>query len=303
MCMGTYSVITRDAIIESSATRTSTDDDALSKCGSKRPDVCSSANAERSCSRGGMKTHLLHSSEALAAALLLGCGSAPSAFVDGRAPQTSPGPAGDSGASIDNPDATVPGGDTDAGVFLPSSTGEPGTIVTLGACAPGVYRGKFMTNVGAGAHGGNAANPLSIKWNGDITIDLSAQKITMTSTSGGELPTTTSTSTLAITDGGALDGSDVYGGSFFASLNGELNCAPDAGPPYRLSATLGGGSYRLSFSKIPIVGNLTADYQARDAGTPPMLVNGAILVGGVFLDGGTPTASAGGTWSATWVSP
>jgi hypothetical protein len=248
---------------------------------------------------------MLHWAEALAAALLLGCGgSASSALADGTDPQTHPG-AGGGGGSTGNADATVSGGDTDAEVFQPSpTTGPAGTIVTQGACVPGTYQGQFMTYVGAGADGGTAGGPFSFMWNGNLTIDLAAQKITMTSTSAGEVPTTSSTSTLAITDGGALDGSDMYGGSFFANLNGELNCAPDAGPPYRLAATLSNGSYSQSFFKIPIVGNLTADYQAGDdAGTPPMLVNGGILVGGIFVDGGTPTSSASGTWSATWVSP
>jgi hypothetical protein len=250
-----------------------------------------------------MKTHLLRSAEALAAALLLGCGSGSSAFPDGTGPQTGPGPGGNGGASTDNSDATVAGGDTDAEVFRPSPTGEAGTIVTQGACAPGVYQGQFMTYVGAGADGGTAGGLFSFMWNGNLTIDLSAQKITMTSMSGGEIPTTSSTSTLAISDGGALDGSDMFGGAFYANMNGALDCAPDAGPPYRLAATLSNGAYTNTFFKIPIVGNLTADYQAGDAGIPPMLVNGGILVGGIFVDGGAPTSSASGTWSATWVSP
>jgi hypothetical protein len=252
-----------------------------------------------------MRTHLLHWAEALAAALLLGCGSGSSAVLDGTGPQAGSGSSGAGGAS-GNPDATVPGsgGDTDAEVFQPAPAGSTGTVVTQGVCAPGVYQGQFMTYVGAGADGGMAGGLFSFMWNGNLTIDLAAQKITMTSTSAGEVPTTSSTSTLAITDGGALDGSDMYGGAFFANLNGELNCAPDAGPPYHLAATLSNGSYNNTFFKIPIVGNLTADYQAGDdAGAPPMLVNGGILVGGIFIDGGSPTSSASGTWSATRVSP
>jgi hypothetical protein len=252
-----------------------------------------------------MKPHLLHAAEALAAALLLGCGgSGSSALGDGNGPQTGAGSSGGRGAS-GNPDATVSGGDTDAEAFQPSVSDDAGsTIVTQGVCAPGVYRGQFMTYVGAGDDGGSAGGLFSFMWNGNLTIDLAAQKVTMTATSGGEVPTTTSTSTLTISDGGALDGSDMYGGAFFADLNGALDCAPDAGPPYRLTATLSNGSYNNTFFKIPIVGNLTADYQAgNDAGTPPMLVNGGIFVGGIFVDGGTPTSSASGTWSATLVSP
>jgi hypothetical protein len=252
-----------------------------------------------------MRTHLLHSAEVLAAALLLGCGSGSTAVLDGTGPETPAGSSGGGGGSAGNPDATVSGGDTDAQVFQPSpTTGPTGTVVTQGACVPGVYQGQFMTYVGAGADGGTAGGLFSFMWNGNLTIDLAAQTVTMTSTSAGEVPTTSSTSTLAITDGGALDGSDMYGGAFFANLNGELNCAPDAGPPYHLVATLSNGSYNNTFFKIPIVGNLTADYQAGDdAGAPSMLVNGGILVGGIFIDGGTPTSSASGTWSATWVSP
>jgi hypothetical protein len=246
---------------------------------------------------------MLHSVGALAAALLFGCGgSGSSALADGTDPQTHPGAGG--GGSTGGADATTSGGDTDGEVFhpAPSGTGAGGTVVTQGACLPGVYQGQFMTYVGAGADGGTAGGLFSFMWNGNLTIDLAAQKITMTSTSGGEVPTTSSTSTLAITDGGALDGSDMYGGAFLANMIGALDCAPDAGPPYHLAATLSNGSYSNAFFKIPIVGNLTADYQAGDAG-PPMLVNGGILVGGIFMDGGTPTSSASGTWTATWVSP
>jgi hypothetical protein len=37
-----------------------------------------------------------------------------------------------------------------------------------------------------------------------------------------------------------------------------------------------------------MIGLLSADYQEAGAGTPPMLVNGRILVAGVFSDGGRP---------------
>jgi hypothetical protein len=246
-----------------------------------------------------MKRHLRHLTEALTTALLVGCGgSGSSALDDGNGPQTGPG----ASTANDNPDATVAGGDTDAEVFGTAPIRDAGTIVTQGACVPGVYSGQFMTYVGAGADGGSAGGLFSFMWNGNLTIDLSAQKITMTSASGGEIPTMTSTTTLSISDGGALDGSDMYGGAFFADLNGSLDCAPDAGPPYRLTATLSNGTYSSGFFKIPIVGNLTAEYQGGDAG-PPMLVNGEILVGGIFMDGGTPTSSASGTWSATLVTP
>ncbi len=249
-----------------------------------------------------MKAHLHLWAEALAVATVLGCGgSGSSSFGNGSGPPSSRGSGDDASSSNDDPDATVSGGDTDAELFGPSPTGEGGTIVTQSACAPGVYQGKFMTYVGAGADGGSPGL-FSFMWNGNLTIDLSAQKITMTSTTGGEIPTTTSTSTLEIADGGALDGSDMYGGAFFANLSGKLDCAQDAGPPFHLTATLSNGGYDNSFLQIPIVGNLTADYQAAAASTPPMLVNGAILVGGIFMDGGAVLSSASGTWSATRVS-
>ena len=74
----------------------------------------------------------------------------------------------------------------------------------------------------------------------------------MTSTTGGEIPTTTSTSTLEIADGGALDGSDMFGGGFFANLSGTLDCSPDAGPPFHLTATLSNGAYKNTFFMIPM---------------------------------------------------
>ncbi len=251
-----------------------------------------------------MNTQPLLWAEALAAALVLGCGGSGSgAFGDGNGAQRGDGNGNEGGASTDNGDATVSGGgDTDAELFGGSPKGEAGIIVTQGACLPGVYQGQFMTYVGAGADGGSASDLFSFMWNGNLTIDLSAQKITMTSTTGGEIPTTTSTSTLEIADGGALDGSDMFGGGFFANLSGTLDCAPDAGPPFHLTATLSNGAYKNTFFMIPIVGNLTADYQAGDAGIPPMLVNGGILVGGIFVDGGAVTSSASGTWSATRIS-
>jgi hypothetical protein len=184
---------------------------------------------------------------------------------------------------------------------MPAATDDGGLVTQSGACTAGVYQGKFMTYVGAGDDGG-APGQFSFMWNGDLTIDLTAQKITMTSMTGGELPTTTSTSTLEIADGGALDGSDPYGGRFFANLSGSLDCAPDAGPPYRLTATLSNGTFTYSFFSIDIIGHLTADYQEAGVGTPPMLVNGLILVAGIFSDGGAPSSSASGSWTAAWVS-
>jgi hypothetical protein len=236
----------------------------------------------------------------LAGALALGCGKTGSNdFGDASGPGSGTR-AGLDGGPTDDTDATV-FNETDAQVFVPSPT-DDGAVVTQSVCAAGVYQGQFMTYVGAGGDGGTAS-PFAFMWNGNLTIDLNAQKITMTSATGGEIPGTTSTTALEIADGGALDGSDTIGGSFFANLSGKLDCAPDAGPPFHLTATLSNGDYKMAFYQIPMVGNLTADYQEAGAGAPPRLVNGAMLVGGLLTDGGAPFASASGTWSATWVSP
>ena len=249
-----------------------------------------------------MRTHLSLWGLGLVAASL-GCGSKSNDVGDASGPGSSRGPDLDAGPSTANAntDATLPGNDPGQH-FVPSLTDDAGIVTTQGFCAPGVYQGKFLTYVGAGADGGSAG-PFSFMWNGSLTLDLRAQRITMTSTTVGELPTTTSTNTLEIADGGALDGGDTMGGSFFANLNGKLDCSPDAGPPFRLSATLSNGTYNLSFLQLGMIGNLTADYVEAGALTPPMLANGTILVGGVLTDGGAPFASASGTWSALWVSP
>ena len=139
--------------------------------------------------------------------------------------------------------------------------------------------------------------------NGTLTIVLNEAKVMTISMSGGELPTTTSTTTLDIADGGSLDGSDMIGGRFFANLVGKLDCSPDAGPPYRFVAAWSNASYTNPFVTIPIVGDLAADYQEAGAATPPMLVNGAIFGGAVLTDGGQPFAMASGNWSAIWIGP
>jgi hypothetical protein len=234
-----------------------------------------------------------------AAALALGCGSRDSASAPSSS--TAPNPGGPASDAPGGSDATAPSGDTDAQSFMPSATDDGGGVTQSGPCTPGIYQGQFMTYVGAGDDGG-APGLFSFMWNGSLTIDLAAQKVTMTSMTGGEIPTSNSSTTLAISDGGALDGSDPYG-SFFADLSGGLDCAPDAGPPYRLTATLSNGSYKESIFSLSIIGHLSADYQEGSAGAPPMFVNGQILIAGIFTDGGTPTSSASGTWTATYVSP
>jgi hypothetical protein len=207
----------------------------------------------------------------------------------------------DAAASSSIEDATVSFGDPDAGgTFAPAPVDDAGNVVQT-VCTAGIYQGSFMTYVGVGGDGGRPGL-FSFMWNGKLSINLAARKITMTSTTTGELPTATSTTTLEIADGGALDGGDTMGGSFFANLNGELDCSPDAGPPYRLKATLSNGRYELPGYKLAMIGTLTADYQDGVGTTPSMLVNGAILVGGVLRDGGAPFASASGIWTAKWVS-
>jgi hypothetical protein len=239
----------------------------------------------------------------LTAAMALGCGGARSNGLDDTSgPSPRVAEPGQVGPSTDPPDATLSNlGDTDAELFMPGANNDAGVVVQSGACAAGVYQGKFLTYVGAGGDGGSPGI-FSFMWNGSLTIDLTAQKITMTSMTVGELPTTTTSSTLEIADGGALDGSDTMGGTFFANLIGSLDCAPDAGPPYRLTASLSNAAYKLPYFSTAMIGHLTADYQEAGAGIPPMLVNGQILVAGVWTDGGAPYASASGTWTATWTS-
>jgi hypothetical protein len=282
---------------------------ALALVVSARRVACRHAGLVAGGGGGGRKTFLPLRALALGmAALALGCGGAPfTDFGDDRipppsAPPSSAGTDGDVGSDAGSTyDATV-NSDEDGGGFhfvTAPPADAAGNVTTV--CSAGVYQGEFMTYVGVGGDGGKAGL-FSFMWNGSLTLDLAAKKITMTSTTGGEIPTTTSSTTLEIADGGALDGSDKMGGSFFADLNGELDCSPDAGSPYHLSATLSHGAYKDSFISIAIVGDLTADYQEAGAGTPPMLVNGGILVAGVLKDGGAPFASARGNWSATWVS-
>jgi hypothetical protein len=249
-----------------------------------------------------MTIHLPPWALAPVAALALGCGGTGSnGLGDTGGPSSNPAPP-HGGPSSDQPDATLSNfGDTDAELFMPGAAVDAGVANQAGPCTAGVYQGKYMTYVGAGGDGGSPGI-FSFMWNGSLTIDLTAQKITMTSMTVGELPTTVTTSTLEIADGGALDGSDTMGGTFFANLVGSLDCAPDAGPPYHLTATLSNGEYKLPYFSTMMIGHLTADYQEAGAGTPSMLVNGQILVAGVWTDGGAPYASASGTWTATWIA-
>jgi hypothetical protein len=193
-------------------------------------------------------------------------------------------------------DATVATPGTDGGGFVLGPAPEAGSTVTS-ICTAGLYKGNFMTLVGAGLDGG-AQGLFSIMWNGGLSIDLQAKKVVVMTSNGNGESFGTNTSRLEIADGGALEGGDMYGGSFFATLDGELNCDPDAGPPYHLTATFSDGRYMSLFYNLPISGQLTADYQPS---TPPSLTNGQILV--YSPDSGLPNSSAGGTWTATWVSP
>lgn len=199
------------------------------------------------------------------------------------------------------------GGTEDATTFFAGDDGgtlnigpqpEAGGAVTS-ICTAGVYKGQFMTYVGGGMDGG-MPGLFSIMWNGGLAIDLAAKKVVVMSGGGNGESFGTDMSLLEIADGGALDGGDMYGGTFYATLDGELDCAPDAGPPYHLSAKLTDGRYTSFLYNLPIEGQLTADYQAT---TPPTLTNGQILV---FSPDAGPllgAASAGGSWSATWASP
>jgi hypothetical protein len=229
-------------------------------------------------------------------AFTLGCsGSGSTGFKAAGAGGPSPG--GD-GSSSD--DASAFSGSDDAAAFLPMGDGgvffqgtADGGESVQGVCVAGVYTGKFTTTVGSGSGG-----PFAIMWNGNLSIDLAARKVTIVS--GGGEGLSTETSQLEIAEGGVLEGGDTMGGTFFADLNGDLDCAPDAGPPYRLTATLSQGIYQSAFFSVPMGGDLSADYQASK---PPMLVNGAIHFYGTGDAGGGLSTMANGTWSATWVSP
>jgi hypothetical protein len=231
----------------------------------------------------------------LAALPMLGCGSSSSQGFDQGPPSGAQSPV-DGGAGADATTVTSSSGDGGF-TFVQTSDLTDGSTVSS-VCVAGVYRGKFMTLVGAGTDGGSPGL-FSLMWNGNLSIDLMAKTVTITSGTGVGEGTVSDTTMLEIAEGGALEGGDTYGGNFFADLDGELDCDPSSPPPYHLTATLFNGSYASPFYNLPIGGHLSADYQASN---PPMLVNGQILV--ESIDAGLlSTTSAGGSWSATWVSP
>jgi hypothetical protein len=160
------------------------------------------------------------------ACLALGCGGSGSAgFDNGGTSSSSPGSGAEAGATED---ATI--GSLGDGATLVLGPGSDDAGVTKSVCTAGVYQGTFMTYVGAGTDGGSAGL-FSLMWNGNLSIDLQAKKIVITSNSGNGESFTTDTSRLEIAEGGALDGGDTMGGTFFANLDGELDCDEDAGPP------------------------------------------------------------------------
>jgi hypothetical protein len=231
-----------------------------------------------------------------AAGLALGCGGSRTAeFGDGGGTSaSSPAPGADGGSSEDATIFSI--GDAATLVLGPTRDAAGGT---KSICTAGVYQGSFMTYVGAGTDGGSPGL-FSLMWNGNLSIDLQAKKIVVTSNGGNGESFTMDTSRLEIAEGGALDGGDTMGGTFFANLDGELNCDVDAGPPYHLQATLSNGVYKQPLFMLQMYGHLSADYQAS---TPPMLVNGQITVYGTAMNSSTSVGSASGTWTATWVSP
>jgi hypothetical protein len=236
---------------------------------------------------------------AMLSVLGVGCGGGGRALDIG---DVGAGPRADAGSTVG--DATMASDDASPGAVFTNTGGDGATasVVEDSPCVPGVYQGPFMTYIGGGPDGGGAGL-FSFMDNGTLTIVLNQEKVMTITMAGGELPTTTSTTTLDIADGGSLDGSDMIGGRFFANLVGKLDCAADAGPPYRFAAVWANAEYANPFVTVPIVGNLTADYQEAGAATPPRLVNGTIFGGAVLTDGGQPYAMASGSWSATWIAP
>lgn len=229
-----------------------------------------------------------------ASALALGCGSSrPGDFEDAGSGSGSE-PVADAAAQAQDATVAPPGDGGGLVLIAPADAGHVSSI-----CTAGLYEGQFMTYVGAGGEGGSPG-PFAFMWNGGLSIDLKARTVIVSSGGGSGESFATDTSLLEIAEGGALDGGDTMGGTFFANLDGELDCDPDAGPPYKLQATLLNGTYRQVFYSIQMGGTLTAEYQAS---SPPMLTNGQILVWGFLTDGGAPFASASGTWTATWASP
>jgi hypothetical protein len=226
--------------------------------------------------------------------LALGCGSAKSTNFGESGDQPDVPLSGDGGGA-DDATVALSGGDG-GGLVLPPPT--DGGATASSVCKAGVYSGSFMTLVGSGPDSGPSL--FSLMWNGNLSIDLKARRVTiMSGGSGNGESFSTDVSRLEIAEGGALDGGDMYGGNFFAALDGELDCDPDAGPPYHLTATLNGGRYASAFYNLAIGGQLSADYQAS---TPPALTNGHIYV--YAPDAGfLVTPSASGTWTANWVSP
>jgi hypothetical protein len=149
----------------------------------------------------------------------LGCGSTKATF-DQLATMNNRPSGGDGGGGDD---ATVPSATGDDGGLTLGPMRDAGTTATS-VCTAGVYRGQFMTLVGQGTDGGTPGL-FTVMWNGNLTIDLRAKTITIASGSGNGESFGTDTSLLEVAEGGALEGGDMYGGSFYANLNGELDCA------------------------------------------------------------------------------
>jgi hypothetical protein len=229
---------------------------------------------------------------ALVAAFLVGCG----ASSGGGFAEANSSPNTDSVSDGGIADATVAApSDAASFMFISSSDGASTTTVSS-VCTAGVYKGQFMTLVGAGEDGGATGG---LMWNGSLSIDLKARTVVVSTGSASGENFVSETTELEIAEGGALEGGDMFGGAFFANLNGDLDCAPDAGPPYHLTATLSNGRYASLFENLPLAGYLTADYQAS---APPTLMNGYLLVNSPD-SGFTSNISASGSWTATWVSP
>jgi hypothetical protein len=177
-----------------------------------------------------------------------------------------------------------------------TDSGAPPTLVVstdagpppppMGACKPGTYAGMFTTNVTV-PDGGLLSDLISIDWSGTLSLTLVGKT---TTAQNGEFSTTT----LVIAPGAMLQGSDQYGGTFNATVSGQLDC-----PSRAFAGTLDNGTYTNPIldlvadgGTVTMVGTLSGTYDPNV--TPVALDNGSISASSPDIQG----LEADGTWSA-----